>query len=73
LVWANVRAQLEAAGMTMHNLVKVTALLSSREYAVANRLARPSALGEHTPAPTVIITASFDERWLLEIEAIAAG
>jgi 2-iminobutanoate/2-iminopropanoate deaminase len=72
LVWANVRAQLEAAAMTMHNLVKVTTFLSSREYAVANRVARESALGDHAPALTVIITGIFDEQWLLEIEAIAA-
>lgn len=58
--------------MTMHNLVKVTTFLSSREYAVANRVARQSALGDHTPALTVIITGIFDEQWLLEIEAIAA-
>jgi 2-iminobutanoate/2-iminopropanoate deaminase len=29
-------------------------------------------LGAYSPAPTVIITGIFDEKWLLEIEAIAA-
>ncbi len=72
LVWANVRAQLEAAGMEMRNLVKITTFLSSREYAAANRMARQAALGDHAPALTVIITGIFDEQWLLEIEAIAA-
>jgi 2-iminobutanoate/2-iminopropanoate deaminase len=29
-------------------------------------------LGAHRPALTVIITGIFDEKWLLEIEAVAA-
>lgn len=73
LVWQNVIAQLEAAGMSIGNLVKVTMFLSSREFAVANREVRQEALQGHTPALTVIITGIFDEKWLLEIEAIAAS
>jgi 2-iminobutanoate/2-iminopropanoate deaminase len=72
LVWANVLAQLEAAGMSLTNLVKVTTFLSSREFAVPNREARKEALGTHAPALTVVIAVIFDEKWLLEIEAIAA-
>jgi 2-iminobutanoate/2-iminopropanoate deaminase len=72
LVWHNVVAQLQAANMSVSNLVKVTTFLSSREYALPNREARQKALGTHTPALTVIITGIFDEQWLLEIEAIAA-
>ena len=72
LVWRNVLAQLHAAGLGVDALVKVTTFLASREHAEANREARQHALGVHTPA-TVIITGIFDERWLLEIEAIAAA
>lgn len=72
LAWGNVFAQLEAAGMTVANLVKVTTFLSSRDYALPNREIRKEVLGGHAPALTVIITGIFDERWLLEIEAIAA-
>ncbi|MEM9130779.1 MAG: RidA family protein [Actinomycetota bacterium] len=72
LAWANVMAQLEAADMGVAELVKVTTFLSSRTHNLANRAARRRALGEHTPALTVIITGIFDERWLLEIEALAA-
>lgn len=72
LAWENVHAQLAAAGMDASNLVKVTTFLSSREFNLANRHARQLALGEHTPALTVIITGIFDEQWLLEIEATAA-
>ena len=73
VAWANVFAQLEAAGMSVANLVKVTTFLSSREYGIVNREIRKEALGEHMPALTVIITGIFDEAWLLEIEAIAAA
>jgi 2-iminobutanoate/2-iminopropanoate deaminase len=72
-VWANIRAQLEAADMSLANLAKVTIFLSDRRYALENREVRRSVLGDLTPALTVIITGIFDERWLLEIEAIAMG
>lgn len=72
LVWRNVFAQLAAAGMSAENLIKVTIFLSSREFATLNREIRQDALGAHRPALTVIITGIFDEKWLLEIEAIAA-
>ena len=72
LVWRNVFAQLGAAGMTVANLVKVTIFLSSREFAILNREIRQEELGAHSPALTVIITGIFDEKWLLEIEAVAA-
>jgi len=71
--WANVIAQLQAAGLTVQHLVKVTIFLASREHAMLNREVRQEALGAHAPALTVIITGIFDEQWLLEIEAIAAA
>ncbi len=73
LAWVNVCSQLEAANMTVANLVKVTTFLSSREYAVQNREVRQAVLGDHAPAFSAIITGIFDERWLLEIEAVAAA
>jgi 2-iminobutanoate/2-iminopropanoate deaminase len=73
LAWRNVLAQLEAGGMSMANLVKVTVFLSSREFAIPNREIRREVLGSHSPALTVIITGIFDERWLLEIEAVGAA
>jgi 2-iminobutanoate/2-iminopropanoate deaminase len=71
--WANVAAQLRAGGMDLSNLVKVTTFLSDRAHAVANREIRNEVLGDLQPALTVIITGIFDEAWLVEIEAIAAG
>ena len=73
LVWRNVLAQLDAAAMSVKNLVKVTIFLSSRDFAAANREVRQEFLGSHSPALTVIITGIFDDEWLLEIEAIAAA
>jgi 2-iminobutanoate/2-iminopropanoate deaminase len=73
LAWRNVLAQVEAAGMSVANLVKVTVFLSSREFAMANREIRQEVLGSHSPALTVIITGIFDVKWLLEIEAVAAA
>jgi enamine deaminase RidA (YjgF/YER057c/UK114 family) len=71
-VWRNLIAQLGAADMTVADLVKLTTFLSSRDYALANREIRQEFLGTHKCASTVIIAGIFDERWLLEIEAIAA-
>jgi 2-iminobutanoate/2-iminopropanoate deaminase len=73
LVWRNVLAQLGTADMTVANLIKVTIFLSSREFATSNREIRQDVLGAHSPALTVIITGIFDEKWLLEIEAVAAA
>lgn len=73
LVWANIAAQLRAAGMSLDNLVKVTTFLSDRRYAAENARIRRKVLGERSPALTIIITAIYDDAWLLEIEAIAAN
>lgn len=72
-VWTNIETQLAAAGMTLDNLVKVTTFLSDRSYALENREVRIRRLAGRQPALTVIITGIFDEAWLVEIEAVAAG
>lgn len=71
--WANVEAQLTAAGMTLDNLVKVTTFLSDRRYAQENREVRLEVLEGRQPALTVIVAGIFDEAWLVEIEAVAAA
>jgi 2-iminobutanoate/2-iminopropanoate deaminase len=73
LAWANLEAQLRAAGMSLDNLVKVTMYLADRRYAMENRTVRREALGDRAIAMTVVIAGIFDAGWLLEIEAIAAG
>lgn len=73
LIWANLIAQLNAAGMTLDNLVKVTFFLSDRKYIDGYRKVRQEVLQGRTVALTTIITGIFDEKWLMEIEAIAAA
>ncbi len=72
LVWRHIRFQLEEAGMTTDNLVKITTFLSDRKYSEENGQIRQKILGTHKPALTVIISGIYDKNWLLEIEAIAA-
>jgi 2-iminobutanoate/2-iminopropanoate deaminase len=73
LAWDNVKAVLAAADMTVRNLAKVTIYLSDRRYRALNSEIRAEALGDHRPAVTIIITGIYDEKWLLEIEAIAVA
>lgn len=70
--WANIEAQLNAAGMGMGNIVRHTTYLSDRKYRAENSKVRREVLKEFQPALTVIIAGIFDEAWLLEIEAVAA-
>ena len=72
LVWRNIDAQLKAAGMSKADLVKVTTFLADRHHATANREIRSEYLGAVAPAMSVVICSIFDEKWLLEVEAIAA-
>ena len=71
-VWRNMDAQLKMAGMTKSDIVKVTIYLSDRQHASANREIRNEYLGGLAPALTVVISGIFDEKWLLEAEAVAA-
>lgn len=73
LAWRNLEAQLDAADMSLKNLVKVTIYLADRRDRAANTQIRHEILKGHAPALTVIITGIFDEGWLLEIEATAAA
>jgi 2-iminobutanoate/2-iminopropanoate deaminase len=73
LAWRNVEAQLKAAGMTLDNLVMHRTYLADRRYIPVNRSVRSEVLGARETALTVVIAGIFDESWLLEIEAVAAG
>ena len=73
LAWRNIEAQLEAAGMTLDNLVMHRTYLADRQYTSINRTVRNEVLGGREIALTVVIAGIFDEAWLLEVEAVAAG
>lgn len=72
LAWLNLIGQVEAAGLSAADLVKVTTYLADRSHVEENRRVRVEMLGGNEPALTVVIADLFDERWLLEIEAVAA-
>ena len=72
LAWRNVERCLAAGGFTLDHLVKVSIYIRDRTYRVANREVRHEVLGDRRPVLTVLVTDHWDERWLIEIEAIAA-
>ena len=73
LCWKNVISQLNAADMTLDNLVQVRIFLSDRKYIADYRKVRIEVLQGRQVGLTTIITGIFDEKWLLEIEAVAAA
>jgi 2-iminobutanoate/2-iminopropanoate deaminase len=73
LIWANLRAILASAGMTVDNIVRLTSYLRDAAYAEANAEARVAALGGRVVPTTAIVAETLDSSWLVEIEVIAAG
>ena len=72
--WRNVLGMLEAAEMSAVDLVKVTAFLTRASDVGQYRTVRDSMLGGAKPASSlVVVSALADPRWLVEIEAVAAG
>jgi 2-iminobutanoate/2-iminopropanoate deaminase len=69
---ANLRAVLEANGMTAANIVKTTVFLTDRSLLGAFRAARSAFLGDHAPASTLLFVAGLaDPKLVVEIEAEA--
>lgn len=73
LAWGNVLKVLESAGMGAEDLVKVTTFLTHADQAETNSEVRRRMLGAARPALTVVVVATLDPQWLLEIEAVAAS
>lgn len=73
LVWRNIHAQLEAAGMDWDNLVKVTTILPDVKNLAASRTARQEALGDRRTASTLIVGGLANPAWHIEIEAVAVA
>jgi enamine deaminase RidA (YjgF/YER057c/UK114 family) len=72
LAWRNLGFQLEAAGMTFDNLVKVTMYFTDPVDITASRPARAAALGNRRPASTVVAALAHPS-WKIEVEAVACG
>jgi 2-iminobutanoate/2-iminopropanoate deaminase len=73
LVWANLRAILAAAGMTVDDIVRVTSYLRDADYAEANARARLHALGGRRVPTTAIVVGTLSADWLVELEILAAA
>jgi 2-iminobutanoate/2-iminopropanoate deaminase len=72
--WANILALLQAAGMSVHDLVKVTVFLTDPAHIQLQREVRQRVLTGVTPASTLLIVAGLAQPDLLvEIEAVAAA
>jgi enamine deaminase RidA (YjgF/YER057c/UK114 family) len=72
LVWRNIGETLASADMSYGNLVKVTTYLTHPDQATRNSEIRRKYLGDLHPSLTVVVVATLESKWLLEIEAIAA-
>ncbi len=72
--WANIGRVLDAGGMTIADLVKVTTYVVDRDLIPAVRAARQRHLpGPDFPASTFVIVAGLARpEFLVEIEAVAA-
>jgi enamine deaminase RidA (YjgF/YER057c/UK114 family) len=70
LVWANIRAILASADMSVDNVVRVASYL---RYAEANQNARVAALNGRVVPTTTIVAQTLLPEWLVEIEVIAAA
>ncbi|MCX7931332.1 MAG: RidA family protein [Rhodovarius sp.] len=71
---ANLGAILEAHGMGPAQIVKMTVFLTDRALVVPWRAARDAFLAGAAPASTLLIVAGLaDPRYLVEVEAEAAG
>ncbi len=73
LAWSHIFAVLERAGMTVHDLVKVTHYLTRASDIPAYAMVRARVLGSARPASMLLIVPGLVRpEFLLEIEATAA-
>jgi 2-iminobutanoate/2-iminopropanoate deaminase len=72
--FANLRAVLDANGMAISNVVKMTTFLTDRALLTAYRAARGAVFADHAPASTLLFVAGLaDPRFMVEIEAEAVA
>lgn len=72
--FANLKAVLEAQGLTTANVIKTTVFLTDRALIDPYRAARSKVFTSDLPASTLLFVAGLaDPRWVVEIEAEAAA
>jgi 2-iminobutanoate/2-iminopropanoate deaminase len=73
LAWGHILKMLERAGMSVHDLVKITQYVIRAEDIPAYAKARARMLGDARPASMLMVVAALPRPdFLLEIEAVAA-
>jgi 2-iminobutanoate/2-iminopropanoate deaminase len=73
LAWGHILKMLERAGMSVHDLVKITQYLIRAEDIPAYAKVRARMLGDARPASMLLVAAALPRSdFLLEIEAVAA-
>ena len=73
LAWGHILKILDQAGMSVHDLVKITQYLVKAEDIPAYAKVRARVLGEARPASMMLVVAALPRPdFLLEIEAVAA-
>jgi len=73
LAWGNILKLLEKAGMSVHDLVKITQYLIRAEDIPAYAKVRARVLGDARPASMLMVVAALPRPdFLIEIEAVAA-
>lgn len=72
--WRNLFAVLDSAGMTKHDLTRVTAFVTRHDVLGTFRAVRDRMLEGHTPAATYLVVAGLaSPEFQVEIEAEAAA
>ena len=73
LAWGHILKMLERAGMSVHDLVKITQYLTRAQDIPAYAKVRARMLGEARPASMLLVVAALPRpQFMLEIEAVAA-
>ncbi|HEX5054767.1 MAG TPA: RidA family protein [Planctomycetota bacterium] len=71
LALANVREALAAAGADLHQVVKVTAYLTTEDHWAAFNAVYAEFFGDHRPARAVVPVSPLHYGFLVEVDAVA--
>ena len=72
IIWQHIGTILQSAGMDYQHLVSIRTYLADPSYDEANVQLRIKYLGDNKPASTVICCQLLENKWKLEVEAMAA-
>jgi enamine deaminase RidA (YjgF/YER057c/UK114 family) len=71
-VYVNLRLVLEHVGLSLHDIVKTTVLLTDAQHIETFRTVRSEVMGDHLPSSTLLVVTGLAlPDLLVEIEAIA--